>query len=158
MGAAAGVAGRRARASPPPGPDKATSAIACDAASRRTVTSSCVSLASCRRRRHRDRTRLRTTRTAATAAAARGPVAALPYLTGVCAQDVLFASWQSSTYSPGHVLMLDRRAREVVLAIPVRMHDVLTDLVCEHATFSCELGDGMVHAGMLKAAERLAAP
>ena len=82
---------------------------------------------------------------------------ALHALTGVGEADVLLAEWSSGLYCPGHLVLLDHVSSAVVVAVrgSARVQDVLTDLVCERATFECELGTGWAHAGMLKAATRL---
>jgi pimeloyl-ACP methyl ester carboxylesterase len=85
-------------------------------------------------------------------------VSALQTLTGVGEADILVASWSSRAFTPGHLLVADHASRAVVLAFrgSSSIHDILTDLVCEHAHFEDALGrSGEAHAGMLKAARRL---
>ena len=85
---------------------------------------------------------------------------ALTFLTGdVTEADVLVAEWESSTFAPGFLVVLDHRSAAIVVAIrgSHRVQDALTDLVCEHASFESPLGKGEAHAGMLKAATRLLA-
>ena len=75
-------------------------------------------------------------------------------------RDVLVAQWSSELYQPGHLVLVDRRSEAIVVTIrgSVRLQDVLTDLVCDHATVEgSPLGSGTAHAGMLKAAQRLLA-
>ena len=96
--------------------------------------------------------------------------AGLEHLTGVAAVDLVYSDWAGSTYRPGHLLAIDHEARAVVLAVrgTMRLHDVLTDLVCEHVALGGEAGGageageageagdvGEAHAGMLEAAQRL---
>ena len=80
-------------------------------------------------------------------------------------EDVLRADLPLVTgeaFRPGHVLLLHRRARSVVLAFrgTTRLQDVLTDLTCRHVDFAfpapCGEGGSKVHAGFLKSAQRLA--
>eukprot|EP00035_Acanthoeca_spectabilis_P006425 m.124400 g.124400 ORF g.124400 m.124400 type:complete len:395 (-) comp13499_c0_seq4:2793-3977(-) len=70
---------------------------------------------------------------------------------------VLRSEWAGSTYRPGYLLLLDEPGQAVVLSFrgTLRIHDVLTDLVCKQEPL--QIGDtiGAAHGGMLKAAQRL---
>jgi hypothetical protein len=80
-------------------------------------------------------------------------------------EDVLLVEQAGELYRPGHLVVLCRERRQVVVAVrgTMRAQDVLVDLVCESAELvsvrDCE-GEktlrGQAHRGFLKSAQRLA--
>jgi len=70
----------------------------------------------------------------------RSDVDAIGALVGVRAEDVIHAEWASTTYRPGHYVVIDHAQSAVVLAVrgTMRLQDVLTDLVCEQVDLSLD--------------------
>jgi len=87
---------------------------------------------------------------------------AIRHLTGIPEVDVLLVEEDSHLYRPGHMVVVDREIKRIVVAIrgTMRFQDIITNLTCEQVPFAITTDDnkivhGKTHEGFLLSAHNL---